>query len=392
MTTPQSTSYLSRCTTTCQFLVTTLAVCFLLSAVGCDAVKKITEGDTKEDETVAQNNSTTTTPTSNANGTTNTNANQTTNNNTTTQTNQTNQTPPTPQTPEQVIAEFKKIPPHEIRDHHLMEFVKKLEAANGIDKVTELDVSSGAIGQTGAEAISKLTSLKMLKMDSLRQSSFDLNLLSKLVNLELLSMYKYPTMNDAGMAAISKLTNLKELNLANTSINDAQFVHLNPLVKLEALYLGSTGINGSGFSALKLNRPLRILHVNNTSFGQNGPQFIAPYINSLEELNIGQASINDAHLRGINKFSKLKHLNVSFNQLKDIGLANVRGMKSLEILDIRSTKYPSDQLFTVLLTLPNIKIIIASGTGMTGQAAQLFVSKKKGCRVHTEQGIFPPPN
>jgi hypothetical protein len=154
-----------------------------------------------------------------------------------------------------------------------------------------------------------------------RLSDSDLALVGHFSRLERLDWIgSHPAVTDAGLAHLSGITKLEELNLSGTDITDAGLAHLSRLIKLE-------------------------------------------------ELNLSGADITDAglvHLRGM---AGLKKLDLSGTWITDAGLVNLSGLTKLETLSLRNTEV-GEAGVVYLKNLTNLLSLDLWGTNVHDFGAQ----------------------
>jgi hypothetical protein len=98
---------------------------------------------------------------------------------------------------------------------------------------------------------------------------------------------------DAGLANLSKLTELQVLNLDSTGITDAGVEHLKGLTGLQALCLDNTRIGDEGLEHLKGLTRLRHLSLNNTQVSDAGVKRLRE-LTGLQMLGLDGTQVSDA--------------------------------------------------------------------------------------------------
>ena len=117
---------------------------------------------------------------------------------------------------------------------------------------------------------------------------------------------------DAGIAHIAKLSNLRKINLSNTTINDDGFYQLSKLTNLQYLDLY--------FESEKY-------------FSAKGFKHLSK-VKSLQSLNLIGTDINTLELAQIEKLSNLETLAIFGNGITDAGIKRVANMDSIKVLTI----------------------------------------------------------
>ncbi len=213
------------------------------------------------------------------------------------------------------------------------------------------------------------------------------------------------------LSPISKLTNLKKLNISNTKINDLG--PLSSLTKLEVLNCSHTMVNN--LEPLKYSINIREIHCNNTLITDITPLrnfakleklycFTSPINNlvpisalpNLKDLRIYDTPISD--LYAVANLQSLEILNCSYSQISD--LSPINGLQNLKRLDIENTKITdlsplsnikslntlfcdNTQINTLnpLKGLPNLERVYCDHTLITREEANRFMAAKPATLV-----------
>jgi Leucine-rich repeat (LRR) protein len=108
--------------------------------------------------------------------------------------------------------------------------------------------------------------------------------LSRLTQLEELELRGWPAI-DNGLARLAGLTELKSLDLTGGSVTDSGLRHLAPLRKLEGLFLDGCPVTDRGLSKLVMNHPdLKALHLGSDGITDAGIGHLSR-LTRLEELS-----------------------------------------------------------------------------------------------------------
>src|SRR5690606_644940 len=104
--------------------------------------------------------------------------------------------------------------------------------------------------------------------------------------LKYLLLRNNQAIDDAGLAALSPLVELRELFLTNTGITDAGLVHLRTLTQLRRLGIAENyGITGAGLSSLTELQALETLEMGKTRVQAESLPSLAQFPN-LQVLNL----------------------------------------------------------------------------------------------------------
>jgi len=127
------------------------------------------------------------------------------------------------------------------------------------------------------------------------------------------------TVDDAGLEAIGRLTDVQELNLNYTDVTDAGLEHLNGLTNLKKLYLNDPKITNAGLVHMKALTQLDTLHLNNTQVTDAGLEHLKG-MTDLNVLSISDTKVTDAGLEHLTGFAGLRYLNISYTQVTGEGV------------------------------------------------------------------------
>lgn len=331
-----------------------------------------------------------------------------------------------PPSPEQLLKEFRSLKPDEITDTTLARVASRPESAAAI---TELEIQSDQFTGHGIELLATLenltslslkcpslrpeelsllghiTSLKTLAIRSTKTNDDVVGALIPLAELESLDLSMTPISPSAG-APLSRFTNLQVLNLDSTAADDstmaaitslpirnlslnktrisnASLASIKKLESLESLEVAFCSVTGAGFQGYG-SSGLKRLVVGETPFGLEG--FIAiKGMKSLEELNVYNAGLVQHKSANVFRtFPKLKMLNAGRNALTNEGMdVFFKGLRCLEELHLMHCNGITDQGLAALVGINTLKILELQGTGCTANGAQALKEKIPDCRIYT---------
>jgi hypothetical protein len=204
-----------------------------------------------------------------------------------------------------------------------------------IEKIKQLEAMVTDLGP-----LSKLTNLDELSLANC-PGVRNLGPLAKLTGLQSLSLDR-TDFSDA--APLSKLTKLKELTLSQTGVSDLR--QLVKLTELEVLDLSWTGVTDLG-PLTKLTK-LTKLTLLSTKVSDLGP---LRELTNLEVLDLKQTQVTD--LRALSYLTNLKTLDLSWTGVTD--LEPLVGLMALEVLTIGAS-VPKHQVEELQESLPDLKI------------------------------------
>jgi len=200
---------------------------------------------------------------------------------------------------------------------------------------------SGSNGRTtvddsGLGAIGRLTNLKILALDKLEISRFGLERLQPLQNLEELYLAK-TSMDDEAVKLLLKFPKLRILRLSNTLITDTGLSHLGLLTGLVELDLSENSLlSNDGVRLLSRLTKLQKLNLWSVPISDEGVQLLAPLV-ELTWLNLDNTKLSDAALPALSELHRLTFLHLGSTQISDAGLPALLGLTNLNDLIVTRT-------------------------------------------------------
>jgi endonuclease YncB( thermonuclease family) len=166
----------------------------------------------------------------------------------------------------------------------------------------------GKLTDAGLAALSPLSALEELDIASCPISDAGLASLKSFPRLKKLSLPENPS--NAGLAHVSHLAELEELTLIHwrgNPVTDAGLAHLSGLRRLRRLTLRKLAISDAGWTQLAGLEELKVLSMYGIPVTDAGARNLAQ-LKSLEYLDVGTSEITDAgalHLAGLNRLRVL---------------------------------------------------------------------------------------
>jgi len=158
------------------------------------------------------------------------------------------------------------------------------------DKLEELYAARTGIGNSGVESIAELDQLRKLRLAQNEMESIAIQSLSRLDKLEEVDLSECSHLNDEVTVLLSKLKQLKKLNLWSVKITDAGMDSLGQIDSLESLNLDNTAISDAGLPPLGKLRQLTFLHLGSTSISDAGLPYLETLTN-LQELMVTRTAV-----------------------------------------------------------------------------------------------------
>lgn len=147
-----------------------------------------------------------------------------------------------------------------------------------------------------------------------------------------------------GLWNLEYLPHLTSLDLTGAKITDATVVPLRRLTRLRSLNLAHTSVTA-----------VAVWHL--------------ARLKNLENLDLGGTKVTDPALRSIAKFKRLKRLNLSGTLITSYGVHQLNKLRQLEDLDLSDTQI-DDTALVRLPEMPTLKRVDISRTGVTRRQAQ----------------------
>lgn len=275
---------------------------------------------------------------------------------------------PSPQAsapPEELLAEFNRLKPFEITDAALARVTSRPEAASAI---TELQLFSEQLTRVGLQHLAAMENLNSLAIRSSTLLPEDLSELGRVTSLKVLGIGSTKT-NDDVLGNLTALANLESLDLSGTAVTPAVGALLSRFTHLQMLNLASTQANDQTVAAIK-SLPLRSLVLSQTRISNAALETIKQ-MRSLESLDVPFCAITGEAFKGFGG-SGLKRLNVGETGFGLEGFIAIKGMKSLEDLNVYRAGLVEHTKANVFRSFPNLKILNAGGNSITNAGMEVF--------------------
>lgn len=265
---------------------------------------------------------------------------------------------------------------HQVRNLNLYgcEFLTDAGLAHlrGLTNLEDLNLGDTHVSGSGLRYLSDMTKLRSLKLAGTALRDRDAVHLKRLTKLEILwvgdglpdftdALSRSEFLTDAGLANLSGMTNLWDLDLSATRVSGAGLRHLSGMTKLVRLVLPGTAIRDGDLAHLKSLSELMMLLVYDKAPGISdvglahlsgltslqhleihSPRITSAGVEAIRTLRdldtINLDSSNIADLTGFQYFPKLKELSLSETPVDDAGLASASRLTELTTLNLTGTK------------------------------------------------------
>ena len=268
-------------------------------------------------------------------------------------------------TPEQLLAEFRGLKLNEISDSVLARVASRPEAASGI---TALELQGDQITARGLESLVAMENLNTLTLRCPTIRPEGLLVLARITSLKSLGIGANQV-NDDVVAALTTLSQLESLDLSGTNITPAAGAPLSRFTHLHTLNLGSTAVDDSTVAAVQA-LPIKHLQLSRTRISDASLGFIRK-MGTLESLELPFCSVTGAGFKGFGS-TNIKRLVVGETPFGIEGFMNIKGMKSLEELNVYKTGLVEHKSVNVFRTFPKLRYLNAGGNAITNAGMDVF--------------------
>lgn len=290
---------------------------------------------------------------------------------------------------------FRRIDDAVLRDLQSLPTIRSLTICNedpfqGI--VSELPTPADASDLNAVvQRIARLRHLELLHFYSPSISEADLEELSQLPHLEVLSLVGS---NLSDLSALPRLQRLKSLSLTCDSITATGWKHVSEVSDLESLILWGMTIPAADFQHLGACRKLKTLTLLRTNVSSDCWRVIAQ-LTALEELHMTIAKIAEPERNQIPQLPKLWLLDLTGSDVVDeslVRLAECPGLTELRLLKTPVT----DAVIPHLLRIPNLKTLDLRWTNVTKAGSEEFSRARPEVTLRweekvTDEALLPKP-
>ncbi len=285
--------------------------------------------------------------------------------------------------PEQIVEQFRSLQPHEITDGVLAQLAGSPEAAATI---TEINMSGAKVSANGLGALSTLPNLESLNISNSRVGSDSLVAIGKSQSLKTIN-FANSDANDRVVSELSRIPHLQSLDLSGTQVTGGSATGLGSMPELIELSLSGTGADDQVTAALA-TLPIRSLDLSKSRI-TNASLPLLLKIATLEKLNVSFCRVTGEGFKGFGK-SDIKDFSVGETAFGREGFKAIRGMKSLEHLNVYATGLIQHKDCNVFKTFPNLKTLNAGKNGIGDPGVDVFFKGHKSLeelQLHHNKGI-----
>jgi Leucine-rich repeat (LRR) protein len=206
-----------------------------------------------------------------------------------------------------------------------------LEILAKLDKLEEIVLLDRDLGAAGFANLAVLPRLRRLELSGSVEDP-KLTKLGMLVHLQRLRL-RIPELADGAAEELSKLTELRVLDIAGCGISDAGVAPLASLTALEELYLDGTRVTRSGLETLAKLPSLQILSLDRTDVVDAGVLALRGHP-SLRELRLDGTLVTDASIETLLSLPALQRVSLARTVVSEAAVARLRSHPTLQAINI----------------------------------------------------------
>jgi len=187
--------------------------------------------------------------------------------------------------------------------------------------------------------------------------------------------------DDAGLANLQGLTEIRQLDLNDTDISDEGLKCLHDATELTRLDLEKTKVTDRGLSELAPFARLEYLNLNRTRVRGEGLSVLAE-MPELKDLRLTNLPLKDDVLTWVSSLKKLKQLYLNDDaQITDAGVQQLAQLAELERLDLYGLKNVTDSGLDALTGIQSLKWLRVTKTSVTDAGVGSLGKKCPWCKV-----------
>lgn len=241
----------------------------------------------------------------------------------------------------------------------LRELGAKVTVKDG--QVVAVNLTNSTISDTDMELLSSLAALELLTLNGCRNlTDAGLVYLKPLNGLKGLALER-TNITDAGLENVKGLTQLTLISLNGTRVGDAGLEHLKDLTKLSTLYLAATRTADAGVASLKNMAQLSWLDLSHTQVTDAGLRHLSG-LSQMRLLSLYGIPMTDAGVQPLTKLLNLEQLTLNKTQVTDAGLLPLSKLPKLQELNLRGTRVTERGLQQIQQALPDCRIDLRNKT------------------------------
>lgn len=234
-------------------------------------------------------------------------------------------------------------------------------------RLEKLSIDKSVMTLAGWQQLAKLTHLQQLDLRDCpldnEQLTAAVNGMPKLKAIRLSGKSGSTTVDDSGLAVVSKCPDLRVLAIDDLWITTAGLQPISNCSKLQELYAGGTPIDDEAAKEIVKLPSLKKLRLSRTGIGVAAIETLSKL--PLEDLDVSEASgINDETMLAISQMKTLKRLNLWRDTVSEVGAAHLVGLTALEWLNLDNT-HINDEAMPYLSGLTKLTFLHLGSTAVT---------------------------
>ncbi len=237
-------------------------------------------------------------------------------------------------------------------DHNTLRYLKDLGSLENVDLPNRM-------GEQGIKRLSEFSSLKTIRGITDDQVLIRLADMPNLRGVESIGLSS-ELVTDDGMSCLTRLPNLKQLDIQQCPVTNQGLENVVDLQSLESLQLYKTDIDTDGLAQVADLPALKTLLLTSIRLGDTRLAPLAKFEN-LENLSLETEDfLSDDDLESVARLTNLKWLALSAEVITDAGAARLAALESLEELALTHANLTDASLAT-LSQLKNLTSLTVNG-------------------------------
>jgi len=222
------------------------------------------------------------------------------------------------------------------------------------------------------EPLSKISGLKELNLAN-RPSSLSLSSLQDVQGLTSLQLGN-SNLQQADLQIIGQMSDLRALQLANNPITDEGVEHLAKLSKLERLSLSGTNITGGSLNTIKPSFPN--LHELAVAGAEIAGSDLGRMPEGLRILRLTDCPVSDRDVPLLQSLQRLELLDLDGTDITGASLASLAKLQGLRHLDLSNTSLTATAL-EPLASYPKLTMLILNGVTLSDEMIEAILHIEK---------------
>lgn len=245
---------------------------------------------------------------------------------------------------------------------------------NGKSALRNVLLIGRGTGKQDVEKISRCNDLELLDLGETPIIDISIEKLDNLRKLRYLNLSKTKKITDNGVRFLSKLVDLKFLELSGTAVGDPTAKVIAKLPRLEHIGIRNTLVTKPSLLIGSNSKTLRSLNMTNIPYAPGGLSGVER-LAGLKNLGIRETKVGDEIARYLGKFKNLRKLDMEKTEITDRTLPAIGRLRRLRSLDLAG-KSISDKGFKHLAGLKSIRWLTTFDTSISDDSIKTMLSMK----------------